>query len=401
MPVAWVAINQRWLTVVTTHKPTLPFLVSVVSCSQSLTIYLWLSKDTRCFLSSSDNIFFFWFQMDEELSSNQQLHVQEGICAEEQATAPEGEQLKETKLSGDYSILELTLLEKFISVKLEKLLFKCGLCGQSTVELSQIKQHMSTVHNNDVNVMYTNSLYFSACLSNFQQCVTLLHRTKKCNKDLSVSSMLNKNVASDLNRERPFKCDKCNYTASRLTHLESHMFVHDVRPFKCEHCNHFATRLSYLRTHIKSIHNSLKPFKCEQCSYTALQSCDMKAHFMSVHDREKLYKCGQCTFAASDLSNLKKHMSVHYKVKPFKCDQCSYAAQHMGFLKTHIMYVHNKEKLFKCDECNYAASRQDQLRSHLVNIHSREKPFSCEHCNYSCLRPRDLKRHVLSLHNKQ
>ena len=60
--------------------------------------------------------------------------------------------------------------------------------------------------------------------------------------------------------------------------------------------NHFSCSLkgTSLATHVSSVHEKNKPFKCDICDYKFSQVGDMNKHIVSVHEKKKLFKCEIC-----------------------------------------------------------------------------------------------------------
>ncbi|GBP91213.1 Zinc finger protein 354C [Eumeta japonica] len=152
-----------------------------------------------------------------------------------------------------------------------------------------------------------------------------------------------------------------------------------IKPYKCDQCEYRASRQIDIVIHMRT-HTGEKPFKCDQCEFRASHRNTVKNH-MRTHSSKSLYECGQCQYSGHKLSDLKKHMHTHTGEKLYKCRQCEYRTSDLGHLKIHIC-SHTGEKLFKCEQCEYRSVLQTNLKRHM-RIHTGEKPYQCEHCGWN------------------
>ena len=60
----------------------------------------------------------------------------------------------------------------------------------------------------------------------------------------------------------------------------------------------------------KTTDNVNKSFKCNQCDYAASKACHLKEH-LKTHSGEKSNKCKQCDYASSLTGNLRRHLKIH------------------------------------------------------------------------------------------
>ena len=75
--------------------------------------------------------------------------------------------------------------------------------------------------------------------------------------------------------------------------------------YSCDKCNYQATRKSHLNTHKKSVHDGVK-YSCDKCNYQATQQSNLKIHKESVHDGVK-YSCDKCNYQIGWKQQLKVH----------------------------------------------------------------------------------------------
>ena len=86
-----------------------------------------------------------------------------------------------------------------------------------------------------------------------------------------------------LNNDNRYPCHKCNYIATKSSHLQTHIkSIHEGFKYPCDQCTYKATERSALRQHVKSIHEKVK-YPCNQCNYMATQPSNLRHHKKSVH----------------------------------------------------------------------------------------------------------------------
>ena len=100
--------------------------------------------------------------------------------------------------------------------------------------------------------------------------------------------ILKKNVSWVLDRNKPFKCDICDYRSSRKSDLNKHVAsVHEVnKPFKYDMCDHRCSQKSHSKKCWVGPWRK-EPFKCDICDYRYSQKSHMIRHAASVHEGKK------------------------------------------------------------------------------------------------------------------
>ncbi|CAG2106976.1 unnamed protein product [Medioppia subpectinata] len=144
-----------------------------------------------------------------------------------------------------------------------------------------------------------------------------------------------------------------------------------IRPFKCELCNSTFTRLGNYTRH-KKIHSypskEDQRFRCDICSKSFIQRCD-----------------------------LARHLHIHRGTEPHRCSQCGKGYIRHSDLVTHQRF-HNKEKIFSCPHCSKGFCQRGDLNRHLRSIHLQLKPILCSHCHKKFAKEETLLRHINSSH---
>ncbi|KAI8497985.1 hypothetical protein Bbelb_239290 [Branchiostoma belcheri] len=191
--------------------------------------------------------------------------------------------------------------------------------------------------------------------------------------------------------DKRYKCDQCDYSASRKGRLDSHMAKHTGdKPYVCGECGYRTVHNSYLTVHMRK-HTGEKPYKCDLCDYSASQKVQLDRH-MAQHTGDKPYMCGECGYRTADRSSLTKHMRNHTREKPYKYDQCDYSAAQKVSLDKH-MAKDTGDKPYMCGECGFRTADRSNLTVHMRR-HTGEKPYKCDQCNYSAAEKGDLDKHM-------
>ena len=118
--------------------------------------------------------------------------------------------------------------------------------------------------------------------------------------------------------------------------LLSHLMTHSGdKPHKCDRCEYSATRNADLVIHQRR-HAGERPFYCTNCSYKTVLSSSLAVHMMRKHTGVKPYACSQCFYKSARKGNLDSHMLTHSGDKPFSCDHCPFKTARKGHLTRHL-----------------------------------------------------------------
>jgi len=199
------------------------------------------------------------------------------------------------------------------------------------------------------------------------------------------------NIASRLTQSKTFRTRK---------NLSEKVDTEDPKPFKCDKCKYSAVSESKLDIHNKSKHLGITKYNCDHCSFKSNKQHDMKMHMREVHSlgtegKRCQHRCVHCNqFEASNKKLLDLHIiEVHKNVRKYHCDQCNYMTNyHINFQR------HQKAHLgipgsYLCPYCPKSFYVEAKLRSHML-VHTSEKNFVCEECAAKFKRKDDLKVHM-------
>ncbi|XP_067136935.1 zinc finger protein ZFAT-like isoform X2 [Centruroides vittatus] len=228
---------------------------------------------------------------------------------------------------------------------------------------------------------------------------------------------------------KPYKCDKCPYTAASKENLKRHQeSIHEGRKFSCDKCDFVASsRTTYwhhrqkhlitaqcnicnkqfpttriLKNHVLCKHPEIDQtelqkllgnnhrvigrigrcsYKCPYCSRVFHRSsADLQKHIW-IHEGIKPFKCSECSHTCRSRNNLKIHMLRHSNDKPHLCEECGKSYKSKTALRCHVK-SHFVDGMFQCDQCDYTVNQKSHLKKHMES-HQLSRRYVCEHCDYS------------------
>ena len=115
-----------------------------------------------------------------------------------------------------------------------------------------------------------------------------------------------------------YVCRECGYKTNRKIPFEGHMSSkHGGEKFKCDKCDYHATKQS-LKLHTKSKHDGLR-YPCGECGYKATQKQSLKSHIASKHGGAVELRLKDLTGQIfNDLLNEQENSSNPKPAKKFK-----------------------------------------------------------------------------------
>merc|ERR1719154_811629 len=133
-------------------------------------------------------------------------------------------------------------------------------------------------------------------------------------------------------------------TKAGLTQQHHHLTNPASEPRKidlaCDICSKKFKLLYKYEEHM-NIHLGFKSFKCNICDYAATRKKKLEWHISIHHSELKKFKCDICDFEGNRKSKLERHMSIHTGLKKFQCSLCDYSSVKKYRLSRHIATLHN------------------------------------------------------------
>lgn len=308
-------------------------------------------------------------------------------------------------------------------------LSRCDKCGTEFRYKVSLQRHMMTHH----------ELYCHVCRRVLRDTDTLArHKTShtpyqcpRCSLSFVVFKHLIRHYENAHEISRPFICNHCPKTLSKLRFLIRHEWQHTGHlPFQCAQCDLKFRSDSDLVSHQK-VHTREKPYLCSDCGKTFSRKSNLLRHLRHLHSAsrsEKKYGCSQCDKSFKERGSLKKHQRskhlnelfrypcpycakmvsssalprhklIHTGERPYKCTitDCNKTFKSTGEVKRHVLFHHSTERPFRCDTCGRGFIRLSELTAH-TRIHSGERPCVCVVCGKSFLKLYSLLRHKRLLH---
>ena len=109
-----------------------------------------------------------------------------------------------------------------------------------------------------------------------------------CNKEFTKESNLKRHISSVHERTKPYQCTSCGTEFSDPDSLKSHLLsVHEIEKvdkwqWKCSICNKEFGKEYNLKRHIASVHEKKKPYQCSLCGSEFSELPKLKRH-LAMH----------------------------------------------------------------------------------------------------------------------
>ncbi|KAF2018611.1 hypothetical protein BU24DRAFT_363839 [Aaosphaeria arxii CBS 175.79] len=116
-------------------------------------------------------------------------------------------------------------------------------------------------------------------------------------------------------------CESSEKDFKQRSKLSRHLLGHaGYRPYACSFkgCNKtFATNQA--KDNHERTHTGDRPYVCDRCGYTTTTHTQLQTHISALHLNQKPHKCRFCDFTCADSSNLSKHERTHQTLRPYRC----------------------------------------------------------------------------------
>lgn len=205
--------------------------------------------------------------------------------------------------------------------------FNCELCNFSTSTACLLRKHSKEEHPPEIffhchicpKILKTKS-YLNVHLKYYHNINEGKYECHICGKLSKRPKLFEKHMK--LHEQDPpdsqLTCTVCGKTFQSKLHLRSHSRIHKDRKFLCDFCGKGFCTKTKLNEH-KRTHTGEKPYSCNKCDYSSTQRGNLRLH-MKVHDKEKTlpekqpYKCKHCNYTVNRVSYFLQHMKSHEKV---------------------------------------------------------------------------------------
>jgi len=189
-------------------------------------------------------------------------------------------------------------------------------------------------------------------------------------------------------------CDASTKDFKQRSKLSRHLLGHaGYRPYACsyEGCDKtFATNQA--KDNHERTHTGERPYVCERCGYTTTTHTQLQTHISALHEGKKPHKCRFCNFTCADSSNLSKHERTHQvcpvsrptdgmardtnggqTLRPYRCPQpnCTFKPDcRWENLKRHLRRSGHCPELLVDDSVEYKSYREG-VRREIDDWHKR------------------------------
>ena len=294
--------------------------------------------------------------------------------------------------------------------------YTCTICQKVFLDNERLNEHMKQRH--------SDNRYWRK-----------RHACDICHKVLSSKltmrehkNVMHFNIKKPKDKEKSFKCDKCDFSTSYEGNLVIHRKSHDIPLTECDICH---KQVKLIKEHIKRIHQTELDFTCNLCDFKGKTDAAVQSHIKRKHSvTRETYKCDICNKELSCKSSLNKHHQlVHEDAKDlekFKCDKCDYTSYTKQHLRNHkethedivrqcdqcdykckalkTLNIHKKSHLptdeqLKCSDCSFITHSKNSYNNHLRK-HLPEEEIKCPKCSYVTPCKSWLETHTLTFHEE-
>ncbi|KAF5298004.1 hypothetical protein FQR65_LT09815 [Abscondita terminalis] len=310
------------------------------------------------------------------------------------------------------SPIQLAVKEEF---SIDENPFVCKIENEET-HCNDIKKEIKYEHNeeiikNDYELFNTEFLHARRiCVSLLSIYITFDEYSITTHKEIHGYKVINFRIVNKPTKikEKPYKCNLCNYRTNRSNNLKGHSYKHFGNyPFNCNECDYKTYAKSLFIRHSR-IHTDEKPYECKLCDYRCNDLCNLRAH-MYKHSNDPTFRCDYKTRYVTGFNQhetIRNEKKAHsgkcdYKEmlnngvttqQPFICSVCNLSFLRSRALKVHY-YKHSNDWPFSCDKCDYKTHAKYMLVKH-NRTHTGEKLFGCDMCDYRCNRLDYLRVHT-------
>lgn len=203
---------------------------------------------------------------------------------------------------------------------LNKDVHQCFFCTFQFVTLSELKQHVETMH---------------AARPETEE-----HIVDTASIPLPVIPRTVPFLQTD---EISYKCDICSFTSKHKHNIARHTRqVHEkIRPYTCDYCHEGFFHKHRLLKHKTDFHKDGE----QSLENDNIAMLNVTKPTVSVGTVVKKQKCDECDYESRYKSCMSSHRTlVHAKVYPYICRTCHQGFFHRGRWLRHVSFKHTKRK---------------------------------------------------------
>ena len=207
-------------------------------------------------------------------------------------------------------------------------LHTCKECDYVCLSEKYMKTHKTLFHSTSKpeNVLRPKNI-LSCNLCNF--------KTNGLSQDEEYRLMVHKSI----HQEGQISCDFCSFKSTKRFTLKRHLAEeHGMgKVLHCNQCNYKTgghTGESHMNTH-KATHSKEKPFLCDKCEFSSRSKESLKGHMQRHDPTTPKYLCDGCDYKSSDRGNFAAHRTVKHGTVVLSCALCDYNTKSKRSLREH------------------------------------------------------------------
>ncbi|XP_030024554.2 zinc finger protein 28 [Manduca sexta] len=193
--------------------------------------------------------------------------------------------------------------------------FVCNICHKGFTQQSSLQSHQEGKHK-DYKVEAT---------------------CEYCGKHLKGRTRVYRHLK--MHTDNQVQCEVCKKTLKSKQYLKQHMKRHsNIKAYACEVCASTFYTSADLANHKRSLHNKEKKYKCEKCNYLSYRACTIKKH-LAKHTATNI-PCLICGMFVDNAEEFVVHQRRHFD-KKYECPHCNskfYSKKNLG---RHVRVKHN------------------------------------------------------------
>ena len=215
--------------------------------------------------------------------------------------------------------------------------------------------------------------------------------------------------------EKPYVCDKCEFSCSDPSQLPAHKRRHDnITDFQCTECHTYWDTERGLYHHVYLAHGKEAdtkvrysnkgmdsgPSTCSTCGKMFSCLLALERHENTLHITVK-HKCNVtgCYYESGFTQQIARHRKLHhqasYEGKKFPCPQCPFRSDVIGSVNTHIKICH-RPHIVKTENTSKDQSSANTSKVSVTKKKRRGRPkdLQCYYCDYTVQSLKQYSRHV-------